>query len=304
VRAEIALGMQGVAARGPIAIVAELTLVCAVSLPAAGLAQAPPATEATAGSATATTQWSVGVGTVRYVAEEHLPGGTLFNREAGDLPQWTLGLAHAVSDWTWSLALRQTAGILEYRGRNQIGLPFRTTTDLRRDEWEIVGDHRWEWDSSGVVTSLGTGVQGVRTRRHIRATAISGELTETLRSRRWLLRAGASVLTALDTLPLRLGASAQLDRPGSQTLAVDTHGVFDAFVVRPAFRWGGTFRLDAAFALSRTVEVGCYAAMQTDRPGPSASTVTHRNGAPAGSASYPGSVQKSRLFGATLSGSF
>ena len=302
--AALARGTTCGRARQPIASIAELTLVGAMSLHATGLAQVPHAIETTIAGAAGTTQMMGSIGTARYVAEERLPGGTLFNRDEGDLPQWALGIAHARQDWTWSLSLRQAAGTLDYRGRNQLGLPLRTTTDLRRNEWAIVGEHHWNWNDAGIALSLGAGAQGVHTWRHIRATAISGELTETLRSQRWLLTTGASVSTALGTLPLRLGASAQLDRPWSQTLAVDTHGGFDPFVLRPTSRWGSVLRLEAALALGHGVDVGCYVGMQTDRPGPSGSAVVHRGGAPAGTASYPGSVQKSRLIGASLSGSF
>jgi hypothetical protein len=302
--AAIGGGMNRGRARQTMASVATLALVGVLSQPAAGLAQAPTLTESTITGAATTTRWSASIGTARYVSEEHLPSGALFNREEGKLAHWTLGLTHSVSDWTWSLTLRQASGTLDYRGRNQLGLPLRTTTDLRRDEWTLAGGHLWHWNDAGTSLSLGAGVMGVRTRRHIRATAISGELTETLRSQRWLLKTGATARTALDTLPLRLGAWAQIDRPWSQTLDVDTHGVFDPFVVRPTSRWGGTVRAEATLTFSHGVDVGCYVGMQTDRPGPSASIVTHRGGAPAGSASYPGSVQKSRLLGASLSASF
>lgn len=259
--AALAQGRNDVRARQTMASIAELTLVCAMSQPAAGLAQAPTATEASVSGAAGTSQLSGSIGAARYVSEEHLPSGTLFNREEGDLPQWALRLAHAASDWTWSLALRQAAGTLDYRGRNQIGLPLRTTTDLRRREWAIVGEHRWNWNDAGIAISLGAGAQGVHTWRHVRATAISGELTETLRSRQWLLTTGATVLTALGTRPLRLSASAQLDRPWSQTLAVDTHGVFDPFVLRPTSRWGSVLRLEAAWRsatpLTSAVTSGC-----------------------------------------------
>lgn len=123
--AALARGTTCGRARQPIASIAELTLVGTMSLHATGLAQVPHAIETSVAGAAGTTQLMASIGTARYVAEERLPGGTMFNRDEGDLPQWALGIAHARQDWTWSLSLRQAAGTLDYRGRIQLGCGVR-----------------------------------------------------------------------------------------------------------------------------------------------------------------------------------
>ncbi len=295
IEALAARGMKCVRARRTISRLTWSALACALSQPAAGLAQAPTATGATVTGAAGTTQLIGSIGTARYVSEERLSSGTLFNREEGDLLRWELDLRHTVENWTWRLSAEQSSGTIDYRGRNQLGLPLRTLTDLKRDEFALGLEYRWGWETFGAT--LGAGMDMLRTRRHIRPAAISGALTETLRSDQLFLRAGAFVETAFAERPLRLAGSLQLNQPFSQTLSVDTHGVADAFVLRPESRSGGRLRFDAAWSIGGNFDITCHFGQETYRPGPSAPATAFRNGVAVGGASYPGSVQKLRFGG-------
>jgi hypothetical protein len=234
----------------------------------------------------------VGAGTVRYVAEEPAPSGGLLNREEGELASRSLGLLQRGGDWAWHVTHRQDSGTVEYRGRTQLGLPLRTSTDLGREEFTLGGEHAWPLSDVGLQFAFGTGVEQLRTRRHIRSTPLTGELIETLRTRQWVLAARATHALSLDGRPLRLGASLQAERPWSQRLRVDSSGLlFSALELRPASRWGGRLGVHAAWALGSGLEIGAHIEQQVYRPG----------AATGSTAIYPGSVQKLRAFAALLS---
>jgi hypothetical protein len=261
-----------------------------------GAADAEPADVA---ADTAETQIVARAGTARYVSEEPLPDGRVFNREQGSLQLSFVELRHALGDWTVRAALRQSRGTLDYAGQTQFGLPLFTQTDLARREVAIAAEHGWQFDD-GPTLSLGGGIESLRTVRDIRSTPISGALTETLRTRQWVLTARAAMTTSLADQPLRWGTRLELTRPWSQSLAVDAHGAVDPLVLRPGQRWGGRLGFDAAWALGAALELGLSLGLEHYRPGASEAQTAFSGGIPVGSASYPGSVQKVRHLGLSL----
>jgi hypothetical protein len=272
---------------------ADLAWLCAAALavlPATGWAQSANSMQTALGTATRLTG---GIGGARYVSEERLSSGSLFNREEGDLLRAELELRHSVGPWAWQVARGRSHGTLDYRGRTQLGLPLRTFTDLQRDELALALEHRWAWSDLGVT--WGAGMDTLRTRRHIRRTAISGALTETLRSELVFVRVGGYTATSLAARPLRLGGSLQVGYPWSQSLSVDTHGVTDPFVLRPASRWSGRLRVEALWSVTGDFAIAGHLGQETYRPGASAAATVYRNGVAVGGASYPGSVQKFRF---------
>lgn len=254
----------------------------------------PPQAEVALASPFASTRLQAGVGAAHYVSEEPLPDGRVFNREQGTLRRTTLELRLAEGAWAVTAALRQAHGTLAYRGQTQFGIPLYTQTDLSRCELALLAEHQWQPHEGGPTYTLGAGAEALRTVRDIRATPFTTPLTETLSARQWALGAAAVQDTALAGHPVRVTASAQLNRPFSQALAVDTHGVVDPLTLQPGKRRGGRLGWDMAMALGANVEIGLNLGARFYRPGASESATAYRGGMPVGSASYPGSVQTVR----------
>jgi hypothetical protein len=232
------------------------------------------------------------VGSAGYVSEERRADGSLFNRESGRLQRMALELRYPWAEWQWVGELSRASGVLDYAGQTQFGIPLYTRTDLQREDAALSLRHTASPGLANVRLSVGAGVSALRIVRDIRPTPISSELTETLRSRQFVLSAGAGTTLVLIDQAMDLSAFALWRRPWAQTLAVDAHGLFEPLTLRPRAAWSSQAGLSASVAAGRAVRLGVGFGMDVFRPGASGSALVYRNGVPVGSASYPGSRQR------------
>jgi hypothetical protein len=244
-------------------------------------------------------QWAAQASEAHYRAAETTSGSTL-DREQGELRGGQLEIK-GEAGWTSGWAeVDSMAGKPAYQGQTQIGIPLSTQTRLSLTDIRFAAGPAAISLSAGDRVWLQVGMQQVRIGRNILATPQTGALEETLQSRSWLVRSEWQHAFAGHPA-LRLDGSAHYASPQSQSLQVNTFGVFDPLVLHPAS--GHEWAVDGGFSYEFPAgwRLRWGASYTQMRFGSSAAQLATRGGIPAAVASYPGSQQSVARIGLTVS---
>lgn len=235
-----------------------------------------------------------------FHAVERSGSGQVFNREDGVLTGQQLGLV-LHSPWPAWLTWQQADGLLHYQGHTQIGLPLRTQTQWRRQQWQAGVDSptlplMTGW-AAGLTARVGVFAGEQWQQRHILPGVWSTALTEDLR---WPHLGAQLHLDAALTPQLAFWSRWALHHGPGGHLAVNFHGVADPAQLRPGAGWGQRIELGIQGQLATRLRWRVGVLRQQDRLGDSPSVPYQRGGHTQGSVYYPGAVQLQRGMGLSL----
>jgi hypothetical protein len=223
-----------------------------------------------------------------HVRSEERQADVLLNRETGRLGGGRLRAGVDTAAGRVGLTLVQADGVLDYRGRTQLGLPLTTRTRLGLQRAALQAQPALQWPLAGGMLAAEVGIERIELDRQIEATGRSGSLRERLQL--------DLVLAGLDwqvALPRAAVASLALQwrQPWSSRLVVDSAGALDTFSLAP--RHQGWPALQAALRWPLGPGLSLHLALQHEalRAGPSPSQLVTLQGRPAGVSAYPGSRQ-------------
>ena len=231
---------------------------------------------------------SVEIAHREYDSRERAPDGADLNRERGGLHGLALGLSVDSASGRWSVQAAHAQGDVGYTGVSQTGVPLRTVTDLRVQRLELFWAPAWQFQHGDVSLGGHAGFAHQRLHRAIRASEVSGPLTETLDAT-WL-QGGMLV-----EVPLAgswwLQAEARLAWPLRLDLDVESFGVYDDFSLRPRRRLSNRMAAGVLWQATPRLRTGLWLTHEHWRFGRSGERPLHQDGAMVGTASYPGSRQ-------------
>ncbi len=238
-----------------------------------------------------------------HVATERDRSGALLNEDSGPLSGVSLRVDRPEGGWwgQWT-GLR---GEVRYLGRSQIGLPVVTVSALDWQEFALGLQQRsapkpaadGAWPGS-MAADAGLALVKRRIRRDIAPSPFSTRLTETLDW--WGLRLRVRAHWQWDER-WRLELEGWGERSVRTRLAADFHGVASNATVKPGAAGGQGRAVALSWCPSPRWRVSLTGHDSRQRYGESPAVPFVQNGQVTGSASYPGSVQRSRGLGLGLS---
>lgn len=223
-----------------------------------------------------------------YDARERTPEGTELNRERGGLDGVALGLAVDSAWGRWSVQAAHEQGDAGYTGVSQTGIPVRTVTDLRVQRLELRWEPAWQVRQGNLTLGGHAGLAHQRLDRAIRASDVTGPLTEELDAT-WL-RGGMQLSVSL-AASWTLQAEAHLAWPLQLDLGVDSFGVHDNFSLQPRRRISDLIAAGVTWQATSRVRAGLWLSRRHWRFGRSSERPLRQDGVMVGTAAYPGSDQ-------------
>lgn len=231
-----------------------------------------------------------------YLARERI-GSVLLNQDKGQLSGGALALAANWTPMTLRLAGRHLQGDMAYQGYTQFGLPLRTHTALRWQQWQVSAAPTGRLPTLVGDLGVAVGFGQLALTRGIAATARSLAVTETLR---------LGVLSASGDWQLALPGGGQLrwqlqwNHALERRLAIDSGGVLDRYQLVP--RHGHWVSLDAGLQWPLAHGWQVVTTLQHDalRVANAPARQVFRQGQLAGISSYPGSHQRRQTLGLGL----